>query len=153
MTTEPVWFKNGVCYDFIIFVHSCLIYKRWLLGFYTAGVLQEPGTPFASTWVQPRFYGTVRVAHFFKSFCVFMFLVPCCDVRCDFRIKKMIGSSLPPVVSYLCLFTYSGVKHIIVLCFLFCLSLSCVLGVQCCQFLWIAPSVFSNVYLLLYPHS
>ena len=41
--------------------------------------------------------------------------------------------------------TYCGV-------FLFCLSLSCVLCTQCCQFLWIfpfliAPSVFSNVYL------
>ena len=24
--------------------------------------------------------------------------VPCCDVRCDFRMQTMFGSSLPPVV-------------------------------------------------------
>jgi hypothetical protein len=30
--------------------------------------------------------------------CVFTFLVGCCDVRYNFRIKKMFGSSLPPVV-------------------------------------------------------
>jgi hypothetical protein len=42
--------------------------------------------------------------------------VPCCDVRCDFRITTMFYSSLPPVVvggllsylSYLCFFAYSG---------------------------------------------
>ena len=41
----------------------------------------------------------------------------------------------------------------IVLFFVFCLSSSCVLYAQCCQSLWIvhyliAPSVFSNIYLL-----
>jgi hypothetical protein len=30
--------------------------------------------------------------------CVFAFLVPCCDVRYDFRIKTMFCSSLLPVV-------------------------------------------------------
>jgi hypothetical protein len=30
--------------------------------------------------------------------CVFTFWVPCCDVRYDFRIKAMFGSSLPPVI-------------------------------------------------------
>jgi len=30
--------------------------------------------------------------------CVLRFLVPCCDVRYDFSIKTMFGSSLPPVV-------------------------------------------------------
>ena len=30
--------------------------------------------------------------------------------------------------------------------YLFCLSSSCVLCTQCCQFLWIVYSVFSNVY-------
>jgi hypothetical protein len=29
--------------------------------------------------------------------CVFTFWVPCCDVRYDFRIQKMFGSSLPPL--------------------------------------------------------
>ena len=31
--------------------------------------------------------------------CVFMFRVPCCDVRYDFSIITMFGSSLPPVLS------------------------------------------------------
>ena len=31
--------------------------------------------------------------------CVFTFWVPCCNVRYDFRIKTIFGSSLPPVVS------------------------------------------------------
>jgi hypothetical protein len=30
--------------------------------------------------------------------CVFTFWVPCCDVCYNFRIKRMFGSSLPPVV-------------------------------------------------------
>jgi hypothetical protein len=30
--------------------------------------------------------------------CVFTFLVPCCDVPYDFRIKTKFCSSLPPVV-------------------------------------------------------
>jgi len=30
--------------------------------------------------------------------CVFMFRVPCCDVRYNFRIKTKFGTSLPPVV-------------------------------------------------------
>jgi hypothetical protein len=30
--------------------------------------------------------------------CVFTFCVPFCDVSYDFRIKRMFGSSLPPVV-------------------------------------------------------
>jgi hypothetical protein len=36
---------------------------------------------------------------------------------------------------YLCLFACSDVQHI-ALCFLFCLSSSCVLNAQYCQFLW-----------------
>jgi hypothetical protein len=61
----------------------------------------------------------------------------------DFRIKTMFCSSLPPVACiWWCIFV------------LFCLSSSCVLFTQCCQFLWIvhvfiAPSLFSNVYLHL----
>jgi hypothetical protein len=44
----------------------------------------------------------VRVANLF-SFCVVLlcvvtFRVPRCDVRCDFRIKSMFSSSLPPIV-------------------------------------------------------
>jgi hypothetical protein len=40
--------------------------------------------------------------------CVFTYLVPCCDVRYDFHIKTMFGSSLPHLIvagimAYLCL--------------------------------------------------
>jgi hypothetical protein len=60
--------------------------------------------------------------------CVFTFWVPCCDVRYDFRIKSMLGSSLPPVVYrggscliyVICaLLAHVGVKHIL-----------------CCVFVW-----------------
>ena len=55
----------------------------------------------------------------------FMFWVPCCDVRYNFRIKTMFGSSLPSCfvgrlmfyLRYLCLFAHSGVQHI--LCYVF----------------------------------
>jgi len=54
--------------------------------------------------------------------------------------KTMFGSSLPPVaggfMSYLgclCLFTYSGVKHI-----LRCVFVLIFLCTLCCQFLWIS---------------
>ena len=86
-------------------------------------------------------------AHLFSflccPLCVFTFWVPCCDVRYDFRIKTMFGSSLPPVVCrrahvlftfFYTLFVYSGVQHILccgVVLFFF------VLCTQCWQFLWI----------------
>jgi hypothetical protein len=65
--------------------------------------------------------------------------VPCCDVRYDFRMKTMLGSSFPPVVCrmvdvlflfYMCLFTHSGVQHILCCVFvLHCLRLVFVLNV------------------------
>jgi hypothetical protein len=65
----------------------------------------------------------------------------------------MFGSSLPPVVCrrsclrYLCLFTYSGVQHILC-CILFCFSsLYPMLSVSLDCPLLITPSVFSDVYL------
>jgi hypothetical protein len=41
-----------------------------------------------------------RVAYLFGFLCclIMCFYVPRCDVRYDFRIKTMLGSSLPPVV-------------------------------------------------------
>ena len=86
--------------------------------------------PLASTWVHPKFFcGSVLLI--FIVFCVvllfvFMFWVPCWDVRYDFRIKTMFGSSLPPVICgrahvLFVLFAHSGVQHI--LC---CFSSYCV---------------------------
>ena len=44
--------------------------------------------------------GGIRVAHFFRFVCCPMMCiyVPCCDVSYEFRIKIMIGSSLPPIL-------------------------------------------------------
>ena len=72
--------------------------------------------------------------------CVFTFWVPRCDVRYDFGIKTMFGSSFPQVVcrrvhvlfTYLCLFTCSNNHHI--LCSVLFVFVFCTL---CCQFLWI----------------
>ena len=76
-------------------------------------------------------FGRVRVAHLFSFLCCpvmcLRVLSSCCDVRYDFRINTMIGSSLPQLfvgglmssLRYLCLFVYSGVRHILwcVFCF------------------------------------
>ena len=85
--------------------------------------------------------------------CVFTFWVPGCDIRYNFRIKTMFGSSLPPFVCrsahvLFTLFVFVCVlwrlTHI-VLCFCF-VFLGFVYPTLDCPFL-IAPSVFSNVYL------
>ena len=52
---------------------------------------------------EPRLFLRSLCCSFFVVFCVsrlciFMFWVPCCDVRYDFSIKTMFGSSLPSVV-------------------------------------------------------
>jgi len=66
--------------------------------------------------------------------CVITFLVPCCDVCYGFHIKKMFGSFLHSVVCrssrvFLCLFSYSGVQHI--LCCVFCFCIGCLRFVSC----------------------
>ena len=75
----------------------------------------------------------------------------CCDVRYDFLINAMFGSSLPPLfvgglmfyLCCLCLFAHSGIQHI--LCCVFLRLVYPVLPVSLdCPF-FIAPSVFSNV--------
>ena len=90
--------------------------------------------------------------------CVFTFCVPCCDVRHDFLKKTMFGSSLPLVVCrrvhvlftlYVFVYVYWCPTHNVV-CFCFvCLRLVYpMLPVSLdCPFV-IAPSVFSNLYLL-----
>jgi hypothetical protein len=74
--------------------------------------------------------------------CVFTFWVRCCDVRYDFRIKRcsvrlyirLFVGGIMSYLRYLCLFTHSGVQHILC-CFLFCFV--CLRLVLCWQFLWI----------------
>ena len=62
----------------------------------------------------------VHFVHF-VLFCVFTFLVPCCDVGYNVRIKTMFGSSLPLVackrnhvlLCFFCMFAYSEVQHFV----------------------------------------
>ena len=70
-------------------------------------------------------------------------------------MDTMFGSFLPPdvcgrVVCYLCLFEYSGVRHILCFCFVLFLRLLCpmLLVSLDCLFL-IAPSVFCKYCLLI----
>ena len=75
--------------------------------------------------------------------CVFTFCVPCCDVRYDFLNKKrcsvrlylqlFVGGSMS-YLRYMCLFTYTGVQHIMWCVFDLFVFVLCTL---CCQFLWI----------------
>jgi hypothetical protein len=77
---------------------------------------------------------------FLVLLCVFMFLLPRCDICYDFRIKIMVSLSLPSVVYRMAhvsftLFVFVSVEWCstqIVLGFLFCLSLSCIVCIQCC---------------------
>jgi hypothetical protein len=82
--------------------------------------------PFASSWVHPRFLSR-SVAHLFSLLVVlwrvFTLRVPCCDVRCNSRIKTMFGSSLPTVI---CICLHLVVSNTYCVVFLFCFSSSCV---------------------------
>jgi len=93
---------------------------------------------------------------------LFAFIVLSCDVRYDFRIKRMFGSSLPPALvgglmsylRYLCLLTHSGVQHMLccVVSFLFLLLYFVLLILYWQCFLdcpsMIAPSVLFGIILL-----
>ena len=101
----------------------------------------------------------------FLVFCVvllyfFTFLIPCCDVRYDFRIKRCSSflylqlciQGLVSYLRYLCLLAHSGVQHI----------LGCVFCLVCPQLVYpmlpvsldcsffIVPSVVSNVNSMCY---
>ena len=101
-------------------------------------------------WCGPCCY---FIAFWLVLLCVFMFWVPCCDVRYDVFIKRCLIRpylrlfvwGLMSYLRYLCLVLHSGVQHI--LCCVFVLFFFALLPVsQDCLFLT-APSVFSNVYL------
>ena len=76
-------------------------------------------------------------------------------------IIPLYVGGLQSCLFYLCLFTYSGVQHILCVCFVFfvlCNLFYCPFGVLfvlcnlCCPFFFIVPSVFSNIHfsVLLY---
>ena len=104
-----------------------------------------------------QFCVRVRVAHDFCLLCVFMFWVPTCDVRYDFSMKTMFGSSLSPVVSSmsysrcLCLLCIVVVnKYCVLFCFVFPRLVWHMLPVSLDFPFLIVPSVFSNVYFYQY---
>jgi len=108
-----------------------------------------------------RFFGGVRIAQFFSflllSYYVSTCCVPWCDVRYDFHIKTMLGS-LPRVVCigfmsflrYVCVCLRIVVSNTYCVVF-FCLFVFCfvypILPVSLDYPLFIAPVVFSDVYL------
>ena len=67
----------------------------------------------------------------------FTFWVPCCDVRYDFRIKTMFGSSLPPVVCRRDHVLFTLFVFVCVQCCLTHIVFFFVLCTLCCQFLWV----------------
>jgi hypothetical protein len=85
----------------------------------------------------------------------FAFWVPCFDVRCNFRMNTMFGSSLSPVVCKTGGSCLVCVRMVVFntgrVVLFFCLSSSCVSYVASFSELsiLIAPSVFSNVCLRL----
>jgi hypothetical protein len=99
----------------------------------------------------------IRVAHRFRLLCCPMMCIHVrwCDVSYEFRIKTMIGSSLPPVLCRAACIVYvmygwfrimvSDTYCVVVLC---CFSSSCVPYVASFSRLYIfyCPFVFSNVY-------
>jgi hypothetical protein len=110
------------------------------------GVLQEAGTAYQSVLL-------IVLVFYIFLLCVFMFLVPCCGVDNDFPIKTMLGSSLPQLVCrrfhvLLCCLCIVFCVVVLVL-FVFVMCLVCpMLPVSLDYPFLIAPSSFSNVYLL-----
>jgi len=83
--------------------------------------------PFTSTWVYPRVFGVVRVAHLFSLLCCpimclyVLSYVLWCPLRCSVRLYlQLFVGGLMSYLRYLCLFAYSGVQHILYFVF-FCL--------------------------------
>jgi hypothetical protein len=77
----------------------------------------------------PWFFHGVRVAHLKKEIVLSTYVslhseFPSCDVRNDFNIKRMFGSSFPPVVICVCLRIVVFHKYCVV--FMICFSSSCV---------------------------
>jgi hypothetical protein len=104
--------------------------------------------PFAGTWVHPRFFGGVCVAHLCRFFCVvllcvFTFWVPCCNVRYDFML---IGGRMS-YLRYLWLLAASGVQHILCCVFVLLFFVLCTLS---CQLIWLVYYWLSLRYSLTF---
>jgi hypothetical protein len=77
--------------------HCQDFYRTWLYLWVTRRVFYKKQDLLI---LHPRYFVGVCFSNFFCVVLlpVFMFWVPCCDIRYDFRIKTMFGSSLPPGV-------------------------------------------------------
>jgi hypothetical protein len=101
------------CFSFLTFVYSNFIFlfgpwsfEPWFLYKYIQQLAEKMIRVLCGRWI--LIFNTTDVrwrhdTHLFLGFCivllcVFTVCIPCCDVSYDFRMKSMIGSSLPPVV-------------------------------------------------------
>ena len=117
----------------------------------------------------------ICVQHFVLLY-VFLFVVPCCGVRYDFRIKTLfvhrcvkhvLTIRVTRRVSYKRQELLTNCEHLssplflvgfvllifLVFCVVFYLSSLCVLSTQCCQYIWIVhswlPLPFSLPFIML----
>ena len=84
--SSPLVFGCGPCWSSINFMY-CVCICSWLV----------PNVSLCLLSSSPVLWSGIRVVHFVLLY-VFTFLVPYCDVHCNFRVKMIFGSSLPPVV-------------------------------------------------------
>jgi len=76
------------------------------------------------------------------------FWVPCCDVRYDFRIKTMFGSSLPPVVCRRAHVLFTLLHIVLCFCFIFfivCTLLSSLSGLS----IFLLPLRYSLTFIVI----
>ena len=102
---------------------------------------------FSLSWYSLNF-NCVNIRYYISLICLSWFAIKCNSYTYITTYWCIVYTIY--YVRYLCLFVHSGVQHILCCVFvLFCFPSSC------CQFLWnvhllIVPSVFSNIYILLY---
>ena len=95
--------EQGECLLQAIYQLSVIVWFLVIHVIVTHVVSGHPCGFWPSMWSSRMWFFVGCVLFIFSDFSVilldvFMFWVPCCDVRYDFRIKTMFGSSLPPVV-------------------------------------------------------
>jgi hypothetical protein len=143
----------------VSFLYHCQdLYRTWLYIWVTQRVSYKKQVLLTFRKHRSFFYG-IRVVHLFSFLCcplIFLYVLSSV-LQCLLRfphnkdVRLYLQWFVRGLMSYLCVFVYSGVQHIqcIVLCFCFDFLrlLYPMLPVSLdCLFL-IAPSVFSNVYL------
>ena len=89
----------SLCLILRLYVLSCLLWSPLRFRIKTMFGTSLPPVVFMRAYViiMLCLFEHSGVNHF-VLLCVFTFLFPCCDIRCDIRIKTMFGVSLNPVV-------------------------------------------------------